>query len=253
MSVTDRGVAELILSRPEVRNAQNRQMLVELRDLLDGIEADPSIRVVVLGGAGPVFSAGHDLKEAQTRAAYSVEQRWEYEYQLFYGLCIRLLRLRQPTIARVQGHCIAAGLMVAAMCDLMVASEDAVFSDPVVHKLGAAAVEVLFHPWVLGPRLAKEILFTGRSLDAYEAASAGLVNKVVPTEELNDATMELAERIAEAPPFAVQLVKRSINRTLDQQGMANALSAHFDSHMLSHFTAEWHAVVGETISDALKR
>ncbi|MCU1614598.1 MAG: hypothetical protein JWO98_2138 [Frankiales bacterium] len=247
------GVAYVELNRPEVRNAQNKALLVDLERIFTRLDADNDVRVVVIGGAGPDFSAGHDLKDAQSRSGFSVEERFEYEYRLYFNLCIRLLNLRQPTIARVQGNCIAAGFMIAAMADLIVCSDDAVFSDPVVHKLGAAGVEVLFHPWVLPVRVAKELLFTGRSIEANEAAALGLANHVVPRHELDAATREIATRIAAAPPFAVQMVKRSINRMQDIAGRGASLEAHFDTHMLTHFTNEWHDVVGDRISDALKR
>ena len=247
------GVAYIDLDRPELRNAQNRALLVELDDLLTKIEADDDIRVVVLGGTGPHFSSGHDLKEAHQRSHYSVEERFAYEYRLYFGLCLRLLRLRQPTIARVQGQCIAAGFMVAAMCDLIVCSDDAVFSDPVVHKLGAAAVEVLIHPWVMPVKIAKEMLFTGRSIEAEEALRIGLVNRVTTRDELEVSTTELATSIAKAPPFAVQMVKRSIGRSQDIVGLGNSLEAHFDTHLLTHFTQEWQTTVGDRISDALWR
>jgi enoyl-CoA hydratase len=247
------GVGYVELNRPEVRNAQNKALLLDLERILASLETDNDVRVVVIGGVGPDFSSGHDLKDAQSRSGYSVEERFDYEYRLYFNLCIRLLNLRQPTIARVQGNCIAAGFMIAAMADLLVCSDDAVFSDPVVHKLGAAGVEVLFHPWVLPVRVAKELLFTGRSIKADEAAALGLANRVVPRDELDAVTREIADRIAAAPPFAVQMVKRSINRMQDIVGRGASLEAHFDTHMLTHFTNEWHQVVGDRISDALKR
>lgn len=250
---TDGPIGRLELNRPEARNAQNRAMLVELERLLHEINAREDVRVVILSGRGPTFSAGHDLKEAQTRSHFTVEQRFEYEYRLYFGLCLKLMRLRQPTIAQVQGHCIAAGFMLAAMCDLVVAAEDAVFADPVVHKLGAAAVEVLFHPWVLNPRLARDLLLTGRSMSADEAHRVGFVSRVVPVDRLQEETLAVAQRIAAAPPFAAQLVKRAINRTLDIQGLSNSLEAHFDTHMLTHYTHEWSQVNGGNIADAIKR
>jgi enoyl-CoA hydratase len=249
----DAGVAYVELNRPDVRNAQSKALLVELEQLLTQVDADNDVRVVVIGGVGPDFSSGHDLKDAQQRAGFTVEERFEYEHRLYYRLCMRLLGLRQPTIARVQGHCIAAGFMIAAMADLMVCSDDAVFSDPVVHKLGAAGVEVLFHPWVMPARVAKEVLLTGRSIDAREAFELRLANKVVPRDELDEATKEMATRIASAPPFAAQMVKRSINRMQDMAGRGASFEAHFDTHMLTHFTREWHEIVGDRISDALKR
>jgi enoyl-CoA hydratase len=128
--------------------------------------------------------------------------------------------------------------MVANMCDLIVAAEDAFFSDPVVSSFSACAVEVLIHPWVLGLRKAKEILYTGRRFTAEEALEWGMVNKVVPLTELDDAAMELAGRIAEANPFALKLTKRSLNRTADAMDFRTAIAAHFDIHQLSHVTAE---------------
>jgi enoyl-CoA hydratase len=250
---TEDGIAYVELNRPDVRNAQSKALLVELEQILAAVEADDDVRVVVLGGVGPDFSSGHDLKDAQQRLGFTVEERFDYEYRLYYSLCMRLLGLRQPTIARVQGHCIAAGFMIAAMADLMVCSDDAVFSDPVLHKLGAAGVEVLFHPWVMPVRVAKELLLTGRSMDAQEAFDLRLANKVVAREELDDVVTAMAMRIAAAPPFAAQMVKRSINRMQDIAGRGASLEAHFDTHMLTHFTQEWHQTVGERISDALKR
>ena len=128
--------------------------------------------------------------------------------------------------------------MVANMCDLMVASDDAYFSDPVCHSLASASVEVLIHPWVMGMRRAKEFLYTGERMDAAEAYRIGMVNRVVPRADLETATLELAQRIAVAPPFATSVMKRSLNRTADMQGLRNSLSAHFDTHQVTHVTKE---------------
>lgn len=228
-------VAVIWLNRPDKRNAQSRQLLDELDAALTAATKDEAVRVIALGGKGDHFSAGHDLKEAQqSRSNFTVEERWEYESLRYYEYALRIHDCPKPTIAFVQGACIAAGFMVANMCDLIVASEDAVFADPVVRTLGACAVEMLMHPWVLGARRAKEVLYTGDRFTAAEALAWGMVNRVVPRAELEAATMGLAERIAETPAFALTLVKRSINRTLDMQGFRNALNAHFDTHQLSH-------------------
>src|SRR5690606_21465753 len=124
-------------------------------------------------------------------------------------------------------------------CDLVVASEEAVFGDPVVRSMAAAAVEVLVHPWVMGLRRAKEFLYTSERMPAAEAHRIGMVNRVVPRAALEDETRALALRIAEVPPFALGLVKRSLNRSLDAQGFRVALSAHFDLHQLSHVSDEF--------------
>lgn len=234
---THGAVRRILLARPAQRNAQNWQMLDELMDALDDARADDNIHAVVLGGQGEHFSAGHDLKQAQAeRANFTVEQRWAFEELRYFDYSIKIWDFPKPTIAQVQGACVAGGFMVANMCDLVVAGESAYFSDPVGHTLGAAATEVLIHPWVMGARKAKELLFTGARMSAQEAQAIGMVNRVVPDAELADATLALAQQIAKAPPFGLRLIKRSINRTLDAQGLRSALAAHFDTHQLSHLS-----------------
>lgn len=228
-------VRRLWLSRETARNAQSQLMLDELDHALAEAAADESVRVVVIGGRGAHFSAGHDLKEAQEkRANFTVEERWAYESRRYFDYCLRIWDFPKPTIAQVQGACVSGGFMIANMCDLVVAGESAYFSDPVGHTLGAAATEVLIHPWVMGVRKAKEMLFTGGRIEAAEALRIGMVNRVVPDAELEVQTDALAARIAQAPPFGLHLIKRSLNRTLDAQGLRTALSGHFDTHQLSH-------------------
>lgn len=228
-------VRRIWLAREKARNAQSQLMLDELDHALADAAADDAVRVVVIGGRGDHFSAGHDLKEAQEkRANFTVEERWAYESRRYFNYCLRIWDFPKPTIAQVQGACVSGGFMIANMCDLVVASESAYFSDPVGHSLGAAATEVLIHPWVMGLRKAKEMLFTGGRIDAAEALRIGMVNRVVPDAELESQTDAMAARIAQAPPFGLHLIKRSLNRSLDAQGLRTALSAHFDTHQLSH-------------------
>ena len=230
-------VRRILLARPAQRNAQNWQLLDELMAALDQARGDDAIHAVVLGGQGEHFSAGHDLKQAQAeRANFTVEQRWAFEELRYFDYSMKIWDFPKPTIAQVQGACVAGGFMIANMCDLVVAGESAYFSDPVGHTLGAAATEVLIHPWVMGARKAKELLFTGARMSAQEAQAVGMVNRVVPDAELGDAALALAQQIAKAPPFGLRLIKRSINRTLDAQGLRSALAAHFDTHQLSHLS-----------------
>jgi enoyl-CoA hydratase len=236
-------VARISHNRPRQRNAENTTLLSELDAALIECAADESVRVVILAATGDHFSAGHDLKEGQGRSQYSVEQRWEYEVKNYLGYCLNIWDFPKPTIAQVQGACIAGGFMVANMCDLMVAADDAYFQDPVVHSLSTAAVEVLIHPWVLGMRKAKEMLFTGERVTAAQGEQWGMVNRVVPRAELEAATLKLAERIAEnAGTFSVMLTKRSLNRQMDMQGFRAMLSAHFDTHQLSHMSHQYLAI-----------
>lgn len=253
--VEDHGaVRRLILNRPEARNAQSKEMLDELDAAFDAAIADDGIRVILLAGEGAHFSAGHDLKQAQReRADFSVEERWAYESRRYYDYCLKIWDCPKPTIAEVQGACVAGGFMVANMCDLIVCSDDAFFSDPVGHTLAAAATEVLIHPWVMGLRRAKEMLYTGEKVSAQEAYRIGMVNRVVPEPELRSTALELAQRIAQAPPFGVRLMKRSLNRSLDVQGLRNALNAHFDTHQLSHMSSEFAAVRDRGLAQAIQR
>lgn len=236
-------VGRLTLARAGARNAQNTQMLDELDHGLTAFIGDPAIRVIILAADGEHFSAGHDVKEGRGRVAtINVEDRWEYEHRRYFDYCMSIWDSPKPTIAQVQGACIAGGFMIANMCDLVVASESAYFSDPVVHRLSAAATEVLIHPWVMSLRHAKELLYTGKPISAERALQLGMVNRVVPTKRLAEETHSLAEDVAAAAPFALRLIKRSLNRTMDAQGFRTALSAHFDTHQLSHRTDEYMAV-----------
>ncbi|HRO80692.1 enoyl-CoA hydratase [Alicycliphilus denitrificans] len=247
-------VRRILLAREAQRNAQNQQMLDELMAALDDARRDDGVHAVVIGGKGAHFSAGHDLKQAQAeRSSFTVEERWAYEELRYFDYSLRIWDFPKPTIAQVQGACVAGGFMIANMCDLVVASESAYFSDPVGHTLGAAATEVLIHPWVMGARKAKELLFTGGRLSASEAHAIGMVNRVVSDAELGESTLALAQQIAKAPPFGLRLIKRSINRTLDAQGLRTALAAHFDTHQLSHLSEGFLTARDRGLSNAIQK
>ena len=248
-------VSRLWLDRERLRNAQSHEMLDELDAALEAARRDDETRVVVIGGKGAHFSSGHDLKQAQAeRADFGVEDRWRYEAERYYAYCLRIWDFPKPTISQVQGACIAGGFMLANMCDLVVAADDAYFSDPVTYAMGAAATEVLIHPWVMGLRCAKELLFTGQRMPAQRAYEIGMVNRVVPRAELDDAAMALAQHIAKAPPFAMQLVKKSLNRSMEVQGLKEALSAHFDLHQLSHVSDEYRATTANAgLAEGIKK
>ncbi|MEU5755926.1 enoyl-CoA hydratase [Streptomyces sp. NPDC047829] len=231
------GVAVISLNRPEAANAQTMALLDDLDAAFTRAAGDEEVRVIVLRANGRHFSAGHDLKdrwpgpdEITLEWIYNAENRRYLEYSL------RWRNIPKPTIAAVQGKCIAAGLMLCWPCDLIVAAEDAEFSDPVVH-MGIGGVEFHGHTWELGPRKAKEILFTGRPLTAAEAEQTGMVNKVVPRDALDDTARELAARIAAMPPFGLRQAKRAVNQTLDVQGFYAALQSVFDIHQTGHGNA----------------
>jgi enoyl-CoA hydratase len=242
--VERRGSIELVtMNRPEVRNAQNTQLINELDEALQAADGDPEVDVIVVGGAGPHFSSGHDLKayvgEAPSDEWHekrkTPEGKFEHERKMYFERSMAIRDLEKPTIAMVQGKCIAGGLMVACMCDLIIAADDAVFQNPVLRMTGAG-VEALVEIADLSPRKAKEFLWTGDEIDAAEAHRLGLVNRVVPRSDLEQETMVLAERIAKMPPVTVRNVKRSINHAQDLAGFRNALEYHFMVHQFQHNT-----------------
>jgi enoyl-CoA hydratase len=231
-------VVRLWMNRPELANAQDLRMLEELDAAFTLAEGDPDVRVVILAGRGKHFSSGHDLKSLDENERDSVEKRWAQESRYYYDVCARILALSKPTIAQVQGGAVAAGFMLANVCDLIVAAENAFFADPVLNSFGSPGVEILIHPWVMGTRRAKEMLFTGGRVTAQEACQAGMVNRVVALDALDAETLALAGTIAKAPPFAMKLMKRAFQRALDAQGLTQSLQAAFDLHQLAHATSE---------------
>jgi enoyl-CoA hydratase/carnithine racemase len=238
--VADR-IALITLNRPEVRNAQDEALLASLDAAWTRAAEDPDVRVIVLHAEGPHFSSGHDLKSwhrdafggdgEQPDKDLSVAYRWEAER--FLGACRRWSDVPKPSIAAVHGACIGAGLMLCWPCDLIVAADDAWFSDPVV-RLGANGVEYHAHAWEFGARRAKELLFTGGRIGAEDARRIGMVNRVVPRERLLDETLGLAGEIAEMDPFGLAQAKRSVNLALDIGGRYAALQAVFDVHWTTH-------------------
>jgi len=236
-------VATVTMNRPEAANAQDTALIDGLDAAFRRAGADDVVRVVVLCGAGKHFSAGHDLKSlvGQAEADHWIalretpEGKFLHEKTMYYDRCRAIRDFPKPTIAAVQGSCVAAGLMLACMCDLIVAADDARFSNPVLRMTGAG-VELLVEPWELGIRKAKEFLWTGDILEADEAWRLGLVNRVVPRAELMARTYELAERVALVPPVTAQVVKDSINHTADLMGQADSWKYHFMAHHWMHNT-----------------
>ncbi|APE38468.1 enoyl-CoA hydratase [Nocardia mangyaensis] len=230
-------IATITLDRPEAANAQNSDLLDELDAAWVRAAQDPDVAVIVLRGEGKHFSAGHDLKD-RWPSAEDITLEWIYqnESRRYLEYSLRWRNVPKPSIAAVQGRCIAGGLLLCWPCDLIVAADDALFSDPVV-LMGIGGVEYHGHTWELGARKAKEILFTGRAVTATEAEQVGMVNKVVPRAELDEQTRALASRIATMPPFGLRQAKRAVNQTLDVQGFYAAIQSVFDVHSTGHGNA----------------
>jgi enoyl-CoA hydratase len=239
-------VARITLNRPERRNAQNPTLLYELDDAFSAAAQDSAIKVIILAANGPDFSSGHDVTEALApipgppvatmHGAFDgpgVEGRHAFECEAYLGLCRRWRDLPKPTIAQAQGRSIAGGLMLLWPMDLIIAGESATFSDPTA-ALGLNGNEYFVHTWELGARKAKELLFTGQALSAQEAHQLGMVNHVVPDDELPQFTLHLAARIAQMPEYALRLVKTSVNNSLKAQGQDVAVESAFALHTAGH-------------------
>jgi enoyl-CoA hydratase len=249
-------IVRIMLNRPEARNAQNRGLLVELNDAFLRAEAADEVRVVILGGHGKAFSAGHDMGPVGRRdttpgpdqhpsakvnggtragAERLVLQEWHH----FFENTRRWRNLRKITVAAVHGPVYSAGLMLMWACDLIVSADDASFADLVGTRLGMCGMEYFAHPWEFGPRLTKELLLTGDSIGAERAHDLGMVSKVFPAAELQDSALEFARRIAAVPTMAALMIKESVNQTVDNQGFHNALNACFTLHELNHSHWAW--------------
>ena len=217
-------VRRFTMNRPKALNALSGELIQALSQALDGAAADPSVRVVILKGAGRAFCAGHDLNEdAGAGAKDSVG--WHEELKHAADEMLRFFDFPKPVIAQVHSYCLAGGCDLMMICDLTVCSEDARFGEPEI-RFGSGVVTMVM-PWVLGARKAKELLFTGEDrIDAAEALRIGLVNKVVPTDQLDDATLALAEEIAKNDPFAVSMQKKAINKMWEVAGFREAIDAN---------------------------
>jgi enoyl-CoA hydratase len=241
-------VARIVLNRPQSRNAQDTRLLYELNDAFNLAARDDQISVIILAANGPHFSSGHDLREPDpiaSLAGFQTVGTWcgfscagaegwmAREKELYQGLSERWRGIPKPTIAQVQGKCISGGLMLVWPCDLIIAAQDATFADNTV-SMGMTGVEYFGHPWELGPRKAKEMLFTSDWLPALDAQRLGMVNHVVPNEQLADFTLELARRIAQKPLFALKLAKEAVNAAQDAQGRVAAMQTAFALHQLGH-------------------
>lgn len=243
------GVAIISMNRPGVRNAQNADMTFQLDNAFLRAVNDDSVGAIILAGAGDHFSAGHDIGTPLRDIHRNFERRattfWPHEdkagaeaifvreAELYVGMCRRWRELPKPTIAMVQGACIAGGLMLAWVCDLIVASDDAFFADPVL-KMGIPGVEYFAHPFVMNPRIAKEFLYLGERMSAGRAYEAGMVNRVVPRAELLERTLEIANKLAAQPRFGIALAKRAINQAEDRMGLRDSIDAVYGLHHVAH-------------------
>ncbi|HSW13760.1 MAG TPA: enoyl-CoA hydratase [Solimonas sp.] len=242
------GIATVTMNRPRYHNAQNSKMTYALDAAFRRAVDDDAVKVIILAGNGKNFSAGHDIGTPERDAHESFERQhlWydhvgkpggEFQYareqEVYLGMCRRWRDMPKPTIAMVQGACIAGGLMLAWICDLIIASEDAYFQDPVL-QMGIPGVEYFAHAFELHPRIAKEFLFLGEKMKADRAQQMGMVNRVVAREQLAESVYAVAAKLAAQPGFAVSLAKQAINHVEELRGKRTAMDAAFGWHHFAH-------------------
>ena len=234
----ENGRARITLNRPEKLNALSFDLLYELHEAMWEADDNQDVHCVILRGAGRAFSAGYDL--GGTPATYSTsrvksatsdgnyrggrmvdDDAWQMERTQRFRMAI--FDMHKPVIAQVHGACIAGALMLVWACDLIVASDDAFFADPVV-RMGIPGVEYFAHPYVMPPRWAKEFLYLGERWTAERALAAGMINRVVAREELADVAMDMARKIAEMPRMGLALTKKAIH-----EASSNSLDAQLDA------------------------
>ncbi|HET8525031.1 MAG TPA: enoyl-CoA hydratase-related protein [Actinomycetota bacterium] len=219
-------VRRLTLNRPASLNALSSELMDALEEAFEAAAADDEVRVVILRGAGRAFCAGYDLKQDAEEGTKDVAE-WHRELDRDTRRLLRILELPKPVIASVHSYCLAGGVDLMLACDLAVAAEDAVFGYVDI-RFGSGIVS-MFLPWIVGVRTAKELVFTGQDrIPAAEAHRIGLVNRVVARDELDDATLALADEIAKNEPFVVGTMKASINRVWQLSGLRAALDANVE-------------------------
>jgi len=241
-------IAWITMDRTAFHNAQNSQMTYALDDAFRRAVDDDAVKVIVLRGAGKHFSAGHDIGTPGRDLHKSFERKhllydhvnkpgaellYAREHEVYLGMCRRWREIPKPTIAMVQGACIAGGLMLAWVCDLIVASDDAYFQDPVI-RMGIPGVEYFAHAFEMHPRIAKEFLFLGERMPAPRAYELGMVNRMVPRDQLEDQTRAMAEKIAAMPRLGLSLTKQAVNHVEDLRGKRTAMDAVFHMHHFAH-------------------
>ena len=243
------GVAWITMNRPLFNNAQNGQMTYALDDAFNRAVQDDGVRAIVLAGAGKHFSAGHDIgtpgrdlhKDFDNRLMIpghvnkpAAELLYTREHEQYLGMCKRWREAPKPTIAMVQGACVAGGLMLAWTCDLIVASEDAFFQDPVNPLMGIPGVEYFAHAFELPPRVAKEFLLLGERMSAARAHSFGMVNRIVPRDDLRATVEAMAAKLAGQGRLGNWLTKQAINNVEELRGKSAAITAAYHMHHFAH-------------------
>lgn len=225
-------VAYITLNRPEKRNALNGQLLTDLENALAEAEADRDVRIIVIQGAGPSFCAGYDLTPTgKTNGASNLMADRTAELRNVRR-CLKMMDIGKPIIAKVHGYAVAGGVELAMLCDLVVATEDSKFGYPIVR--GTGTPPMMIFPWLIGMRLASELLFTGRLVSGREAQEMRLINRAVPAEKLDAELQSLLDAILATPADLTELIKFGIQQQYEIMGLRAGLRAAFEVHIVGH-------------------
>jgi enoyl-CoA hydratase len=245
---TEGPIAHVIMDRTKFNNAQNSQMTYALDAAFKRAVDDDAIAVIVLKGAGKHFSAGHDIgtpgrdlhKEFDRKLLLpghtnkpGAELLYTREQEVYLGMCRRWRDIPKPTIAAVQGACIAGGLMLAWVCDFIVATDDAFFQDP-VNRMGIPGVEYFAHGFELPPRVAKEFIMLGERMSAERAYNFGMVNRLSTRDTLEADVKAMALELAARPRLGNWLTKQALNQVEDLRGKRSAMDSHYHMHHFAH-------------------
>lgn len=226
----DGPVALLTFNRPDRLNAFHNPLMHETLDAVAELDADPAVRAIVVTGAGRAFSAGFDLKAAAENPKSDIED-WEQQMQLQFDFIMQFWHAKTPTLSAIHGYCLAGAFELMLATDITIAEPGTKLGEPEV-RFGTGIVAMLL-PWVTGPKQAKEILLTGEDkLDAAEAVTMGIINRVAPEGEALPATLAKARMIANASERSVTLTKRAINQTYQVMGIETALRTGLDIDVL---------------------
>lgn len=225
---TDGDIAIISLNRPERRNAVNAAVSRALIGYIDTVNQDPDITVIVLRGEGKSFCAGHDVERSDPEREKFRHNSIHTHKRLSRGLRLAtaIWESHKPIIASVQGHALGEGCVISMLCDLTIAAEGALFGEPEIRFAGPATAMMM--PWVVGLKRARELIYMGDMIDAAEAREIGIVNRVVPADELEEATLKYARRLAKIGPEALYCARTTINRILEAQGIRQAFNSTVD-------------------------
>jgi enoyl-CoA hydratase len=229
------GIATIKLNRPQVLNAMNRQLWIDLQEALEDVKGDPEIKVLIITGEGRAFSTGADLKDSKDRTP---EQYRDYLVEL-QETSRKIIRFEKPTIAAINGYALGSGYELALACDIRIAAEEAKIGSPearVTSSITGGAFRLVQD--LIGPGKAKELLFTAEYIDGKEAERIGLVNRAVPLKNLMKKAREMAAKIAENSPFSIKMIKQGLNMARGEVSLEALMDYEIEACLACVFTKE---------------